>query len=46
MSIAEDIIDGWCCQLVVCTLKKNTVTLLFAKAATTNYQKKKRKIIN
>ncbi|WP_262893932.1 hypothetical protein [Bacteroides finegoldii] len=33
-------------NFVACTLKKNTVTLLFAKAATTNYQKKKRKIIN
>lgn len=47
MSIAEDIIDGWCCQLCgVYFEEEHGYTLLFAKAATTNYQKKKRKIIN
>ena len=42
MSIAEDIIGRFVINFVACTLKKNTVTLLFAKAATTNYQKKKK----
>jgi rubredoxin len=46
MSIAEDIIDGWCCQLCGVYFEEEHGTLLFAKAATTNYQKKKRKIIN
>lgn len=46
MSIAEDIIAVGAANFVACTLKKNTVTPLFAKAVTTNYQKKKRKIIN
>lgn len=41
-----NVLTGGFPNFVVCTLKKNTVTLLFAKAATTNYQKKKRKIIN
>ena len=42
MSIAEDIIDGWCCQLCGVYFEENTVTLLFAKAATTNYQEEEK----